>query len=767
MNIEPRLELTLSQRLVMTPMLQQAIKLLQMSRLELVDLMKQELLENPVLDEVEDIEQYLNLQEKSSDETASPHPEQNLQSDQIEVNVGDIGLERRDNQQDSAISWEDYFDDNPAGVGYYGEKPSNELNQSYENLASRNQSLVEHLSWQLQMSQIPERAIRIGRFLIGQIDEDGYIRCDDDAPASFPSLDLHKVDLETRELEEYRVRIIEVLSQKVNTAFEREYLSAALNTSGMRGILANTLLQGHYEDIMNGHYELPVEKLRDFTLEDLEIITQFISDLSSENLETLTSVPASEISTGLESINRVCRDLRQFIERHLTVLIKGKYEAKLEKTRLSSEELYLLEYFLLQLSAEKITYIASKENTAKAAKREKEVRSFLEELQQSYAHVDSLQSHKYFLIQLYRVGIGLLIEKFKSTCPVRFQKLFLKLMNATVDDVKEATESLKLLTAKYYKNGVQVSFEEVEHTLRHIQTFAPPGVGARDLKECLTIQARNLGITDTAVEPVINNYLAELEQGQHAKIAEQLGISTEEVELVAKIISNMSPRPGADFTIEQPEYIVPDIYVYKVDEGYEVVLNEDELPYLRINPVYKKFITGNNHDVPHSTKQYVDQKLRSAMWFIRSVEQRKRTIYKVGKSIVKFQKEFLNHGISHLKPLILRDIADDISMHESTVSRVTTNKYIHTPQGVFELKFFFHSGLESSSDHDVSSIAVKERIKKLIMEEDSSRPLSDKTIEIILQKEGIAIARRTIAKYREELNIPSSIQRKSTKPIDD
>jgi RNA polymerase sigma-54 factor len=224
----------------------------------------------------------------------------------------------------------------------------------------------------------------------------------------------------------------------------------------------------------------------------------------------------------------------------------------------------------------------------------------------------------------------------------------------------------------------------------------------------------------------------------------------------------MSPKPGADFTTEQPEYIVPDIYVYKIDGEYEVVLNENDLPSLRINPVYRKLMTGNNHIVSNATKQYVDQKLRSATWFIRSIEQRKRTIYKVGKSIVKFQKEFLEHGVSHLKPLVLRDVADDISMHESTVSRVTTNKYIHTPQGVFELKFFFHSGLESSSGQDVSSIAVKEQIKHLIMEEDGSRPLSDQAIEKILQKEGITIARRTIAKYREELSIPSSIQRKCT-----
>jgi RNA polymerase sigma-54 factor len=758
MNVDARLQLSMSQKLVMTPMLQQAIKLLQMSRLELVDLVKQELLENPVLDEVDEVEQYLR-QEEPVDKAESDLAGNTLQVEQMNSDFDIVESSAQNNQGDSTVSWEDYFADNPAGLGHYGEKPSSDLNQSYENFVSQSQSLAEHLSWQLQMSRVPEQDMKIGRFLIGQIDANGYLQCDDET--SLFLSDLHKTGLDPKQLEEYRAHVVDVLCQKINAAFEREFISAAIDTSNIQGFLAHTLLQEYNEDIMDENYQLLVDKLRYLTLKDLEIITKALSEFSSESLEALTHVPASEIRIGLHSITKVCSALRQFLERHYTVITKGKYEVKLEKTGLSSEELYLLEYFLLQLSAEEIAYIASKENAAKAAKREKDVQSFLKKLQQSYAHIENLQSRKYFLIQLYRVGVGLLIEKLKSDCPVRFQKLFLKLINVTIDDVKEGAKTLSLLTAKYYENAVQVSCEEVERTLRHIQTFAPPGVGARDLKECLTIQARNLGITDTAVEPIIHDYLTELEQGQHAKIAEQLGISLEEVELVAKIISNMSPNPGADFATEQPEYIIPDIYVYNVGEEYEVVLNEDDLPYLRINPVYKKLITGNNHEIPHSTKQYVDQKLRSAIWFIRSVEQRKRTIYKVGKSIVKFQKEFLDHGVSHLKPLVLRDVADDISMHESTVSRVTTNKYIHTPQGVFELKFFFHSGLESSSGHDVSSIAVKERIKKLIVEEDNSRPLSDKTIENILQKEGIAIARRTIAKYREELNIPSSIQRKS------
>jgi RNA polymerase sigma-54 factor len=388
------------------------------------------------------------------------------------------------------------------------------------------------------------------------------------------------------------------------------------------------------------------------------------------------------------------------------------------------------------------------------------VQMFLEKLEQSYAHVEQLQSHKYFLIQLYRIGIGILIENFRIFCPARYHKLFLKLLQIMQQNLEDAATYISSLLTIYHEEAEPVSPEEVAHTLRHIQTFAPPGVGARDLEECLSIQARNLDLADTAIEPIIHGYLKEIRQRQYDRIARALDIPLDEVELVAKIIINMSPKPGSDFSSQSTEYIVPDIYVYKVGDEYEVVLNEDELPYLRINPLYKKLILEDSYEVPQDTKQYVDQKLRSAMWFIRSVEQRKRTIYKVGKSIVKFQREFLEHGVTHLKPLVLRDVADDISMHESTVSRVTTNKYIHTPQGVFELKFFFHSGLESSSGTDVSSIAVKERIKQLITGEDRARPLSDKSIEDILKEEGVAIARRTVAKYREELNIPSSLQRK-------
>lgn len=598
--------------------------------------------------------------------------------------------------------------------------------------------------------------MKIGTFLIGEMDDDGYIRTDETSPS--PSSNFH---LRPEERRAYRDRVIDTLCHKLNAEFEREYLLTTLADSEDQNILATTLAQEYYDDLGKQHYEILSKKLRYLTLEELEVIAKFLLDFSTSDLEQLTNVPAPEIEAGLLSIHRICRDLRQLIEQHLTRFLKERYDAKIEKTGLSIEEFYLVEYLLLHLSAEEIAYVASKENTARAARRENDVQIFLENLRQSYAHVEQLQSPKYFLIQLYRIGTGILIENFKILCPSRYHKLFLKLLQIMPQDLEDAEAYIASLLTKYHEEeATPVSSEEIAHTLRHIQTFAPPGVGARDLQECLSIQASNLSLTDTAIEPIIDGYLKELQQRQYDRIAEVLDIPVEEVELVAKLIINMSPKPGSDFSSQSPEYIVPDIYVYKVGDEYEVVLNEDELPYLRINPLYKKLIMENTHDVSQDTRQYVDQKLRSAMWFIRSVEQRKRTIYKVGKSIVKFQREFLEHGVTHLKPLVLRDVADDISMHESTVSRVTTNKYIHTPQGVFELKFFFHSGLESSSGNDVSSIAVKERIKQLITEEDHTRPLSDKSIEDILKEEGIAIARRTVAKYREELNIPSSLQRK-------
>jgi RNA polymerase sigma-54 factor len=307
---------------------------------------------------------------------------------------------------------------------------------------------------------------------------------------------------------------------------------------------------------------------------------------------------------------------------------------------------------------------------------------------------------------------------------------------------------------------------DVERALQHVQTFDPIGVAARDLQECLWLQLRHLGLEGTPTEKIVTEHLRLLQNHQVPEIARKLGMSIEDLKEHVEIIRNLDPKPGSRYNPSQSQYVIPDVYVVKVEDQYVAALNEEGLPQLRISPVYKRLLdkTGaagaSGAEQNDETRAYVKDKFRSALWLIKSVDQRQKTIHKVATSIITFQREFLDHGIEYLRPLVLRDVANDIGMHESTVSRVVNNKYMHTPQGVFELKYFFHSGISSSFGESVSSVTIKQRIRKIIENEDPRKPLSDSKIVSILQKEGLMLARRTIAKYREELKIPTSNQRK-------
>jgi len=300
---------------------------------------------------------------------------------------------------------------------------------------------------------------------------------------------------------------------------------------------------------------------------------------------------------------------------------------------------------------------------------------------------------------------------------------------------------------------------EVERSLRLVQGFDPIGVAARDLQECLWLQLRHVGLEGTPTEKIVTEHMRLLQNHQVPEIAKKLGLSIEEIKDHIEIIRHLDPKPGSRYNQPQSHYVIPDVYVVKVEDQYVAVLNEEGLPQLRISPTYRRLLEKGSEN-SDETRAYVKDKFRSALWLIKSVEQRQKTIHKVANSIINFQRDFLDHGIEHLRPLVLRDVANDIGMHESTVSRVVTNKYMHTPQGVFEMKFFFHSGISSSYGESVSSVTIKQRIRKIIEAEDARRPLSDSKIVSILQKEGLVLARRTIAKYREELKIPTSNQRK-------
>jgi len=301
---------------------------------------------------------------------------------------------------------------------------------------------------------------------------------------------------------------------------------------------------------------------------------------------------------------------------------------------------------------------------------------------------------------------------------------------------------------------------DVETALRLIQSFDPIGVAARDLQECLSLQIRHLRLEGTPTEKIVSEHLRLLHNHQMPDLARKLGLTIEELKGHVEIIQHLDPKPGSRFNPQPSQYVIPDVYIIKVEDQYVAVLNEDGLPQLRISPTYRRLLDKGATENNDETRAYVKDKFRSALWLIKSVEQRQKTIHKVATSICTFQRDFLDHGIEHLRPLVLRDVANDIGMHESTVSRVVTNKYMHTPQGVFEMKYFFHSGISSSYGDAVSSVTIKNRIKKIIESEDTKKPLSDSKIVNILQREGLMLARRTIAKYREELKIPTSNQRK-------
>lgn len=307
--------------------------------------------------------------------------------------------------------------------------------------------------------------------------------------------------------------------------------------------------------------------------------------------------------------------------------------------------------------------------------------------------------------------------------------------------------------------SLEVSF--IEAVLKKIQEFDPPGIAARNLQECLLIQAKMIDPSNEALQAIIRDHLKDLEKKNYVNISRKLKIAMPEVLRLVSMISSMDPKPGSVFSQERVQPIVPDVFIVKQGNDYRVVLNEDGLPRLRINNLYKEVMGGLKKGAKaEEGKQYVRERVQSATWLIKSIEQRQRTVEKVAQSIVQYQRDFFDKGINYLRPLVLKQVADDVQMHESTISRVSTNKYMLTPRGIFELKYFFSSSIQTVNGEDIASKSVKEKIRKIISEEDGQKPLSDQDIVKRLKGAGITIARRTVAKYREMLGILPSSRRK-------
>lgn len=302
-----------------------------------------------------------------------------------------------------------------------------------------------------------------------------------------------------------------------------------------------------------------------------------------------------------------------------------------------------------------------------------------------------------------------------------------------------------------------LSVEDAQAGLDLVQALDPLGIGARSLSECLLIQAKTLHPNDHLLQTLVRDHLSDLERKDYKTIAKSMSISVQKVSDLVRTMGELDPRPARNFSSDEPRYIAPDIYVVKHGDEYHIQLNEEGVPKLKVSDYYKRVMMG----AASGDKEYIQEKLRSAQWLIRSIFQRQRTIYKVTESIVRQQRAFFDEGISRLRPMVLRDVADDIGMHESTISRVTSNKYVHTPHGLVPLKRFFNSAIQrEDGGDDVASEAVKQRIKQLVERENPRNPYSDQQLVDLLFKENIKIARRTVAKYREMQGILSSAQRK-------
>jgi len=306
---------------------------------------------------------------------------------------------------------------------------------------------------------------------------------------------------------------------------------------------------------------------------------------------------------------------------------------------------------------------------------------------------------------------------------------------------------------------LNITEDEVMEALALVQSFDPPGVGARSLQECLQLQLKSLNICDPLAFDIVEQYLPDLADGKYNRMSQQLGVPVQEIQRVADLLKTLDPKPGRNFSgAGDNRYIIPDIVLNKVDNEYMIIINDVYVPRLSINNTYRAVLNQDKGD--NKTRKYVEHKLNAAAWLIKSIEQRRLTLYKVTKCLVDLQRDFLDYGVKYLKPLNLKTVADIVGLHESTVSRATSNKYIQTPQGVLEMKYFFSSGLNNEGGAAVSAESIKKSIQEIVTGEDPKEPLNDQQIADIFARRGVKISRRTVAKYRDELSIPPIRKRK-------
>lgn len=470
--------------------------------------------------------------------------------------------------------------------------------------------------------------------------------------------------------------------------------------------------------------------------------------LSLAQQQQLQMILAPQLRQSLEMLQVPLMELRAMIQHEieqnptLEEVPLGGQTIEIEKERTDADEErkeldFEKEYEVLaRLDEEWREYFFQNVHNRPYTEEDEEKRQFLLD---SLPQRESLQEH--LLKQLAFTGL--------SDEDMKLGELII----GSINDDGYLTTDLKELAA-----SVNCDPERLEDILAVIQDFHPVGSGARDLRECLLIQLDRLGKGDTLAAEIVRNHLDKLGTRKFSEIARALKVPVEEIQKAAKLIATLDPKPGQAFSAELAAYVDPEVIVEKIDGKYVVVLNDDELPHVKISSHYRRLM--NDESTPSDVKQYIRERIRAGAFLIKSIEQRQRTIHRIASEIVKKQTDFLDHGVSHLKPLTMAEIARNVGVHETTVSRAVAGKYVKTPIGTFEMKYFFTPGIRKADGSTVSNKAVKDLIAKMVAEEDPKKPLSDQEIVERLKQQGINIARRTVAKYRLVLRIrPSHLRR--------
>jgi RNA polymerase sigma-54 factor len=454
---------------------------------------------------------------------------------------------------------------------------------------------------------------------------------------------------------------------------------------------------------------------------------------------TMQQVLAPQLQQSLQILQAAALELRNIVQQELqTNPVLEEELGALESEERSKDDSEFQEEFerLARLDEEWRDYMAQNVSYSSRNPEDEERRQFFFD---SIASQETLQQH--------------LWEQLNTADVTESQRKAAELIIGNIDDLGFLQTSLEEMA-----DNTEHSVEELQKMLSLIQTFHPVGVGTRDLRECLMIQLRRLGKEESLEYQIVDKHLEDLGRKRLPEVARRLGVTVEQVQRAANFISTLDPKPGQIFTPDPNSYVLPDVSVDKVGDDYAVSLNGDQIPHLRISKTYKDLMTHGTNGT--DVRDYIREKIRSGKFLIKSIHQRQQTILNIANEIVKRQHEFLENGTAFLKPMTMVQIAEAVGVHETTVSRAISGKYIATPQGVFEMKYFFTPGYQTAGGASLSNTSVKEAISDLVRNEDPRSPLSDKEIVEILSDRGIPIARRTVAKYRAELNIlPSNLRK--------